>query len=60
MSIFYIYYKCVKNGKTVRETEDKLNLFASRKEAKDLADASVETFNAGCKAGVWSYTIKEM
>lgn len=60
MSIFYIHYKCVKNGETVKETEDKKNLFASRKEAKDLAEASVETFNAGCKAGVWSYRIKKL
>lgn len=60
MSIFYIHYKCLKNGKTVQETEDKTNLFASRKEAKNLAKASVETFNAGCKAGIWTYSIKEM
>lgn len=60
MSIFYIHYTCIKNGKTVQEMDDKQNLFASRKEAKSLAEASVETFNVGCKAGVWSYTIKKM
>ena len=60
MSIFYIHYKCLKDGKTVQETEDKTNLFASRKEAKDLADESVACFNAGCKIGVWSYTIKRL
>ena len=60
MAIFYIHYVCRKNGKTVQETDDKVNLFPSRKEAESLAKASVEVFNVGCKAGVWSYVIKKM
>lgn len=60
MNVYYIHYICRKNGKTVKETDDKTNLVASRKEAKDLAKASVETFNAGCKAGIWTYSIKEI
>ena len=60
MSIFYIHYICVKNGKTVQETDDKVNLFVSRKEAKSLAEASIEVFNVGCKTGVWTYVIKKM
>ena len=60
MSIFYIHYVCLKNGKTVQEMDDKQNLFTSYKEAKNLAEASVDTFNAGCKAGVWNYTIKKI
>ena len=60
MNIFYIHYVCSKNGKTVQEMDDKQNLFASRKEAKNLAEASIETFNVGNKAGVWSYVIKKI
>lgn len=60
MSIFYIHYVCLKNGKTVQEMDDKQNLFTSRKEAKSLAEASIETFNVGCKTGVWNYVIKKM
>lgn len=60
MSIFYIHYTCIKNGKTVKDMDDKLNLFTSRKEAKSLAEESIETFNVGNKAGVWSYVIKKI
>ena len=60
MNIFYIHYVCLKNGKTVQEMDDKVNLFASRKEAKNFAEASVEVFNVGCKAGIWNYIIKKM
>lgn len=60
MDMYRIHYICRKDGRVVQTSYDKLNLFASRKEAKDLAKASIETFNAGCKAGIWTYSIKKM